>query len=130
MTPLEAAKGRITIAALAHLRGWGWESGRSCRVPYRADRNPSGSVFADGRLFRDFASGETLDAPALLARVEQISNEDACRLLIELAGTAGDHSLPVRSAPAPVAAPRPKCKPDLNSLQLSRLTDDRLHQLA
>src|SRR5215472_3433968 len=93
MTPLEAAKERITIPELAHLRGWGWEPGRSCRVPYRADKNPSGSVFADGKLFRDFASGETLDAPALLSRVEQISNEDACRVLIEVAGTENDGTL-------------------------------------
>lgn len=34
----------------------------------------------------DFSTGETLDAPALLSRVEEIDNAAACRLFIDLAG--------------------------------------------
>lgn len=86
MTPLEIAKERLTLAQLAELRGWDWNPRRACRVPYRPDRKQSGSVLPCGRLFHDFATGETLDAPALLARVEEMSNEAACRLFIQLAG--------------------------------------------
>lgn len=86
MTPLEAAKEKLTIPELAHLRGWDWKPGKSCRCPFRPDRQESGSVFGDGRLFKDFASGETFDAPALLAEVERLETAVACRLFIELAG--------------------------------------------
>src|SRR5437870_11975614 len=87
MTPLELAKERLTISQLAALRGWSWTPGKSCRIPYQQDRNASGSILAGDRLFHDFTSGETLDAPALLARVENITNEAACKLHIHLAGS-------------------------------------------
>lgn len=96
MTPLEAAKQRLDIPRLAELRGWQWKPGRSCRVPYRPDRKHSGSVLPCRALFHDFATGETLDAPALLSRVEEIDNTAACRLFIELAG-----------GPPPAVARRP-----------------------
>ena len=86
MTPLDLAKERLDIPRLAELRGWDWKPGKSCRVPYRPDRSESGSVFAEGRLFCDQASGQTMDAPALLARVDGLCNSDACKLFIELAG--------------------------------------------
>ena len=95
MTPLELAKMRLTIPRLAQLRQWDWVPGRSCRVPYRPDSNASGSVLDQGMLLHDFASGETHDAPGVLALVEGISNQAACRLFIELAGvTAGLCALP------------------------------------
>lgn len=86
MSPLEIAKDRLSIARLADLRGWDWKPGRACRVPYRPDRQQSGSVLPCGGLFHDFATGETFDGPALLARVEEIDNKTACRLFIALAG--------------------------------------------
>ena len=97
MTPLDLAKERLDIPRLAELRGWDWKPGKSSRVPYRPDRSESGSVFADGRLFCDQASGQTMDAPALLARVEGLSNSDACKLFIELAGvTSADAARDLR----------------------------------
>jgi hypothetical protein len=86
MTPLELAKETLTIPELARLRGWEWKPGKSCCLPYQQDRNASGSVLAGERLFHDFTSGETMDAPALLARVENLTNEAACKLFIQLAG--------------------------------------------
>jgi hypothetical protein len=67
-------------------------------LPYREDRDPSGSVLAGGRLFHDFASGETFDAPGLLARVEQLSMSDACKLFIELANRNGSRRQPQQQA--------------------------------
>jgi hypothetical protein len=86
MTPLAIAKERLTISELWTMRDWRGRPGRSCRVPYRQDRTPSGSVLADGQLFHDFTTGENLDAPGLLARVEELTNEAACRLFLSLAG--------------------------------------------
>lgn len=88
MTPVEIAKEKLAIPDLWQLRNWRGKPGRSCRAPYREDRAPSGSVLADGRLFHDFGSGETFDAPGLLARVEELTAPDACRLFIQLAGGA------------------------------------------
>jgi len=85
MTPLDLARCHVAIPDLWQRRNWRGKPGRSCRVPYREDDEPSGSVFANGRLFHDFASGETFDAPGLLARVEGLEARDACRLFMELA---------------------------------------------
>jgi len=95
---VDAAKSQLAISDLWQLRGWPGKPGRSCRLPYREDRDPSGSVLADGRLFHDFASGETFDAPGLLARVEQLSMSDACKLFIELANPNGSRRQPQQQA--------------------------------
>jgi hypothetical protein len=79
-------------------------------------------VFEGGRLVHDFTSGETVDAPALLARVEGISNEAACKLFIELAGVKSgdvprDSRRPQSSAPTMVQrAEAPRVKPSLPPL--------------
>lgn len=121
MTRLQLAKERLTIPDLAALRGWDWKPGRSCRVPYRADKSPSGSVYADGLLMFDHATGETLDAPAILAKVEGLSAADACRLFMELARIRPEEccdDAPVRMpAPRPLAVLQPlPAKPELPAL--------------
>jgi len=98
MTSLEHAKEKLRIPDLWERRGWPGTPGKSCPVPYREDHKPSGSVFRDGLLFHDFSSGETLDAPALLARVEDLDMREACRRFLALAGVqrepAADHAPP------------------------------------
>jgi hypothetical protein len=119
MTPLDLAKERLGIERLAELRAWDWKPGKTCRLPYQPDRNESGSVFEGGRLFHDFTSGETMDAPALLARVEGLSNVEACKLFIELAGVKpGDVPRDDLRPPAPAPTMRdraesPRAKPEL-----------------
>jgi hypothetical protein len=126
MSPLESAKAALSIPELARRRGWQWEPGKLCPVPYRPDRHPSGSVFADGKLFRDFASAETFDAPALLARIENLTNESACKLFIELAGLARQD--PSTSAPVKQDAYVPRIKPRLPKLAWP--TSSELAQIA
>lgn len=134
MTRLELAKERLTIPDLAALRGWQWEPGRSCRVPYRADKSPSGSVYADGLLMFDHATGETMDAPALLAKVEGLSPQDACRLFIELARIRPEecdddrHRARMPSPRPPEAPPPLPAKPELPALHLPR--DGHLRAIA
>lgn len=86
MTAIETAKDALRIPELWERRGWPGTPGRACPVPYRDDSRPSGSVFRDGLLFHDFGSGETFDAPALLARVEDLDMKEACRRFLGLAG--------------------------------------------
>ena len=117
MTRLELAKERLDIPQLAELRGWDWKPGRACRVPYRPDRKQSGSVLPCRTLFHDFATGQTLDAPGLLSRVEEIDIAAACRLFIELAGVAASevHSATPARRAAPTRPVRRK-KPQLPAL--------------
>jgi hypothetical protein len=108
---IKLAKDKLDIPTLWRLRGWPREPARECFRPYAEDTRKSGSVFEDGRLFRDFKSGETLDAPALLARVENLSNSAACCLFIDLAGIArerhGSREAPARRTSARFAPPPP-----------------------
>ena len=125
---LALAKERLSIPQLAERRGWDWTPAKSCRVPWREDRAPSGSLMVSGFLFHDFSTGETFDAPALLARVEGLTPADACRAFMELAGVRHGDARP----PAPVrhvlpAAPEPPPrKPSLPRL-VSMTPDDLKH---
>jgi hypothetical protein len=87
-SPLQAAKERLTIPDLWQLLDLPGKPGRSCRSPFREDRNPSFSVYDDGRKWKDHATGEGGDAADFVARALNLSNEDACKKLIELAGVS------------------------------------------
>ncbi len=109
-SPLERAKDLLSIPELWHLRGWPGKAGKSCLFPNGTDKRPSASVFADGRLMKDFRTGKSYDAPALLAEVEGLSPDAACRLFIQLAGVrADDPPAPprVRKVEPPVARVKP-----------------------
>ncbi len=125
MTPLETAKDKLAIPDLWRLRNWQGKPGRSCRVPWREDRAPSGSVLADGQLFHDFGDGATLDAPGLLARVEQLTAQEACRLFIQLAGGATAVPRPDRLPSRGRSAP-----PRLDLPPMDGPTPTELRQLA
>src|ERR1700730_16705271 len=126
MTRLEAAKGKLTIPDLWRLRNWRGKPGRSCRVPWREDRGPSGSVLADGRLFHDFTSGETLDAPGLLERVESLTPETAGRMFIQLAGVDARDVPQKSSAPSPHRCEDRETRPELPPLD--KLSPNELRQ--
>ena len=85
-SPLQTAKERLRIPALWEMLLLPGKPGRSCRSPFREDRNPSFAIFDEGRKWKDHATGEGGDAVDFLAMALGISNEDACRKLIELAG--------------------------------------------
>jgi hypothetical protein len=113
-SPLSEALARLSISDLWNRRGWPGLPGKSCRVPYRPeDKREAGSVFvgADGlEKFHDFKSGETMDAPGLLAAVEGIENREACRRFIEAAGTKRDPGAARSQRPRRanlIAPPRP-----------------------
>ena len=121
-SPLERAKARLGVPELWQIRGWPGKSGKSCVFPNGSDKRPSASVFAEGRLLKDFRTGKTYDGPGLLSAVEGLSPEAACRLFIQLAGVRLDNP------PAPMIVRRPapepvRVKPDLSRLRLSLPTE-------
>jgi hypothetical protein len=85
-SPLHVAKERLAIQTLWHLFNLPGRPGKSCRSPFHEDRNASFSVYDDGRKWHDFATREGGDAADFLARALNLSKEDACHKLIELAG--------------------------------------------
>ena len=118
-SPLHLAKEILDIPELARRCGWDWKPGKSCTIPWREDRQPSGSVYADGRLLKDFSSGETYDAPAVLAQMTGLSASDACREFIKIAGVCGGENfqLPTRRRVAAKPLPPPR-KPALPRLEI------------
>jgi hypothetical protein len=123
---IQIAKERLDIPTLWRLRGWPREPGKECFRPYAPDdTRKSGSVFQEGRLFRDFKTGDTFDAPALLGLVEGMSNSAACCLFIELAGVAKDRiptgpparRIPARVSPSLRSEPTAREKPTLPALR-------------
>ncbi len=73
----------------------------------------------EGRLFHDFASGETMDAPALLGKMEDMDARAAAKLFIELAGIRPGEWSASNPRPAyvpPVVKEEPHEKPILPNL--------------
>ncbi len=86
-SPLENALAKLTIPDLAAQLFPGWRFGKSCPSPFREDRHPSFSVYDNGRRWKDHATSEGGDVVDFLAKAHGITNADACRELIAMAGT-------------------------------------------
>lgn len=105
-SPIEYAKERLTIHELWTRLNLPGRPAKSCRCPWREDRNPSFSIHPDGQLWNDFATGEGGDAVDFLAKASGLSNGDAARRFIELAGGSGEAPKVLRTEaqakPAPI----------------------------
>jgi hypothetical protein len=110
LSPLERAFERIAIPYLWQSFGLSGSPGASCRSPFRDDRHPSFSVYADGQRWYDFATGEGGDAADFVAKALNLSREDGCRKLIELAGTGSSSVAPANLKPRPTVT-TPKLDP-------------------
>ena len=112
---IQRAKIALPMPELWRKLGWQGEPKKSCRRPYSPeDTRDSASVFqkASGEwCFHDFKAGETRDEIALLAEVEGLSNGDACRRFLALAGIRGDS--PDTRGPAAIQPSRPLPLPDV-----------------
>ncbi len=89
MTALEVAKTSLSLPDLMARLGLGEHAKKSARCPFHEDRNNSFSVFQGESgewAWNCFAGCGGGDAAAFLAKVEGISNGDACRRLIEMSG--------------------------------------------
>lgn len=86
---LAQAKDRLTVTDVGAMLYPDWRPGKTCRSPFREDRKPSFSVFDNGRRWRDFGTGEHGDAIDFMARARGVSNSDAVREYMRLAGMGG-----------------------------------------
>jgi hypothetical protein len=129
-SPLALAKDRVTIFELGARFFPSWRPGKSCASPFREDRKPSFSIFADGREWNDFATGQHGDAVNFLAKARGISLPEAARELIALAGTGTSTLARSRIAsPRPAEPPaRPACEETPASAGLWRALQTRIRR--
>ena len=108
MMTITEAKARVSIAELWSRYGYEGNPSRSCRSPFRDERNPSFSVFAGGYAWKDHGTGDGGDSVTFIQFAEGVSNAEACRKIVGYAGG---------NAPNPRAARkvtrRKKAKPKL-----------------
>lgn len=127
MSFVAAAKERLTIREIGAQLFPGWKPAKSCRCPWRADRNPSFSVTENGQLFHDFASGEGGDAVKFLALAKGIRESEAAREFIALAGVrTGGESAPLAPLPVRHSEPeKPREKPELPAMDEGTAAEHR-----
>jgi hypothetical protein len=99
---IDEAKAKLDIPALAALCFPNWKPTLSCQSPWREDRNPSFSVYDQGRKWKDHATGEHGDAVDFLSKALDIPAQESVRRFVEMAG--GGYRVP---APRPKLAPAP-----------------------
>ena len=104
---LDAAKSRLSIADAWNALGLPGEPRRTCCSPFREDRHPSFSIFADGRGWKDFATGEAGDVVSFVKSATGSTDAEAIRRVLELAGgIASPVALAPRHGPTkPILAP-------------------------
>jgi hypothetical protein len=106
---LADAKARLNIHQLWTHFGYAGDSHRNpCKSPFREDRKPSFSVTADGGVFNDFTSGQAGDAVTFFQLATGLSQKEACRKFIELAGGRCSTTFTTPARLARVEPPREK----------------------
>ena len=101
ISPLTLAKERLSI-----IDAW-----RLCKLagnpkigknhsPFRQDSKPSFSIFADGKRWKDFGTGESGSVVDFVGLAQGLSVKDACEAVIRLAGT-GSTQTTSSNYPAP-----------------------------
>jgi hypothetical protein len=125
---LREAKQRLRLSALMMLLGFGDIAKKSARCPLHEDSSASFSLYIgdDGEeRWKCFAGCGQGDAIDFLAKLRGLSNADACREYIRLAGVTPPPAPPASSPPAPAAPPSfdwPSC--------VIALTPEDRHKLA
>lgn len=120
---LRLAEQRLPLPALAQSLGLGiCERPGTCRSPFREERKPSLSwcIAQDGRArWKDWSTGEGGDCAGFLAKALGLSNREAVKRYLELAGVSDTDSGPLPALkpiePKPIlpAKAEPKEKPKL-----------------
>ena len=84
---LKAAKSKLSVQDLWQYHQLPGTPSRSCRSPFREDRNPRFSVSEDGQFWNDFGTGDHGDQIDFIAAAESIGIKDACHRILELTPT-------------------------------------------
>jgi len=101
-SPLVRAKGHLNIFVLWHALSLPGTPKKICRSPFREDRRASFSISDDGKVFHDFATNDSGDVVAFVARAKKCSLGDAARELIRIAALT-----PTQPAPRPAQPKKP-----------------------
>jgi hypothetical protein len=118
---IQVAKDRIRIPELWRILNLPGEppEKNSCRSPFRPDKNPSFSIFGDGRRWKDFASDAGGDAVDFIMQARGCSKADALRELLSLAGLQKGDSTPFEPRPVKNYQPLPVERfPDVSWLRM------------
>jgi hypothetical protein len=75
--------------------------------PFRNDSNPSFSIYADGKRWKDFGTGESGSVVDFVAKAKGVSAKAACQAVIRLAGTEPTRFVSTVPPPARLAE---KCR--------------------
>lgn len=113
---IDEAKAKLDIPSVAARCFPNWKPALSCHSPWREDRNPSFSVFDQGRKWKDHSTGDHGDAVDFLGKALDIPAQEAIRRFVEMAG--GGYREQSRPTARP-AAPLPPAD-----------TDDKRHKRA
>jgi hypothetical protein len=106
---LADAKAKLNIHQLWTHFGFTGDSHRNpCKSPFREDRKPSFSITADGGAFHDFTTGQAGDAVTFFQLATGLSQKEACRKFIELAGGRSSTTYTAQARPVRVTPPREK----------------------
>lgn len=85
----ETIKSHLTMRQVAEYYGYPADRKGWCRCPFHNDGHPSMLLYPDGRGFYCFSCGSGGDVISFVARLENISNAKAAKMLVD------DFSLPM-----------------------------------
>ena len=120
-SPLDAAKESLDVTALWDYFSLPGRPGKSCKSPFREDRKPSFSIFANGQAFKDHATGEAGGLVEFVQLATGLDNSEACRYLIELANTGSADAPTTQRRPARESKPCPFTLPQIDSGSITEL---------
>jgi hypothetical protein len=104
-SPLDRAKDHLSIFVLWHALGLPGTPKKICRSPFREDRRASFSISDDGKVFHDFATNDSGDVVAFVARAKRCSLSDAARELIRIAALTPAQPVRQKEAKKPLRIP-------------------------
>jgi putative DNA primase/helicase len=84
---IERVKSSATVYMAAEICGFKLpKPGVKCKIPWRPDKNPSGSVMPGGRRLYDFSHNEGKDALDIIQEMRGVGFPVACNMLAEIMG--------------------------------------------
>jgi len=104
-SPLDRAKEHLSIFVLWHALGLPGSPKKICHSPFREDRRASFSISDDGKVFHDFATNDSGDVVAFVARAKKCSLGDAARELIRIAATTPAQPIRQKQPKKPLRIP-------------------------
>jgi len=104
-SPLDRAKDHLSIFVLWHALGLPGSPKKICHSPFREDRRASFSISDDGKVFHDFATNDSGDVVAFVARAKKCSLGDAARELIRIAALTPAQPVRQKLAKKPLRIP-------------------------